>query len=227
MTIMVITLLTTLNIYFEARITTLSATSDLTQDLAHGKKALTGEEYHEPRQNNSIDLVSFTEPQMLYVEGILKNPEPLYTIPVLHAPIPAARSQFKSWMDWRSITYRNSRQWRRQQIAYTCDTGFRRVNGLYMIALGTYFLYQGVGDVFDITLSSGITFRGVVGDVKSDRHTDPTNRFHVSDGSIVEFIVDRQVMCRYALFTRGDVSFAGFPGEVVFIERIPELFIEV
>jgi len=153
--------------------------------------------------------------------------QPTKFIQVLSQPVYGARCHFKSWMDWRSITSRSSRQWRMQQIAYTCELGFRRVNGLYMIALGTYFLYGGVGDVFEITLSGGRTFRAVVGDVKSDRHTDPTNRFHLSDGSLVEFIVDREVMCRYVLRTRGDVSFAGFPGYVVSIYRIPELFIAV
>jgi|GEM_PF-2814857 len=153
----------------------------------------------------------------------LPNPP---TIQVLNTPIQTARCYFKSWMDWRAITYRNSRQWRMQQIAYTCDAGFRRVNELYMIALGTYFLYQGVGDVFDITLSSGVTFRAVVGDIKSDRHTDATNRFHLTDGSVIEFVIDRYVMCRSVL-SRGDVSVAGFEGEVVSINRLPELFIAV
>jgi len=170
-------------------------------------------------------------PQVLY-ENCEDTDEPEYEIinivyvQVLQGMIPSARCYFKSWMDWRSITYRNSRQWRMQQIAYTCGYGFRRVDGLYMIALGTYFLYHGVGDVFDITLSSDITFRAVVGDVKCDRHTDPTNRFHRSDGSVVEFIVDRRVMCRSVL-SMGNISFAGFPGEVVSIKRLPELFIEV
>ena len=153
-------------------------------------------------------------------------PEPVVFVPVLQNPIPQARCYFKSWMDWRAITYRNSRQWRMQQIAYTCDYGFRRVDGLYMIALGTYFLYSGVGDVFDITLSSGVTFRAVVGDIKSDRHTDPTNRFHISDGSVIEFVVDRQIMCRRVL-SRGNISYAGFPGTVESIVRVPELFIAV
>ena len=152
---------------------------------------------------------------------------PLEFITVLSQPVANARCHFKSWMDWRSITYRNSRQWRLQQVAYTCEYGFRRVDGLYMIALGSYFLYNGVGDVFEITLSEGRTFRAVVGDVKSDRHTDSTNRFHLSDGSMVEFIVDREVMCRYVLLTRGDISFAGFPGDVIYIRRIPSLFITI
>jgi len=153
-------------------------------------------------------------------------PEPVIFVPVLQNPIPQARCYFKSWMDWRAITYRNSRQWRMQQIAYTCDDGFRRVDGLYMIALGTYFLYSGVGDVFDITLSSGVTFRAVVGDIKSDRHTDPTNRFHITDGSVIEFLVDRQVMCSQVL-SRGNVSYAGFQGSIESIVHVPELFIAV
>jgi len=147
-------------------------------------------------------------------------------VSVLEGAISQARCYFKSWMDWRAITYRNSRQWRMQQIAYTCDYGFRRVDGLYMIALGTYFLYHGVGDVFDITLSTDVTFRAVIGDIKDDRHTDATNRFHRSDGSVVEFIVDRRVMCRRVL-SMGDVSYGGFPGEVVGIRRLPGLFVEV
>ena len=150
----------------------------------------------------------------------------LIYVQVLQEIIPLARCYFKSWMDWRAITYRNSRQWRMQQVAYTCDDGFRRVDGLYMIALGTYFLYHGVGDVFDVALSSGVTFRAVVGDVKDDRHTDPTNRFHRSDGSVVEFIVDRQVMCSSVLST-GSIASAGFPGDVVSMKRLPELFISV
>jgi len=152
--------------------------------------------------------------------------EHMETIVVLQEPIPAARCNFKSWMDWRAITSRSSRQWRLQQIAYTCDNGLRRVDGLYMIALGTYFLHYGVGDVFEITLSSDLVFRAVVGDVKSDAHTDPTNRFHLTDGSVVEFIVDRNNMPEQAR-RMGDMSFGGFPGYVVSIVRLPDLFIAV
>lgn len=168
--------------------------------------------YYEPCIEEYTEYTEYTEPEIF--------------IPVLQRPVPQARCYFKSWMDWRSITYRNSRQWRMQQIAYTCENGFRRVDGLYMIALGTYFLYSGVGDVFDITLSSGVTFRAVVGDIKSDRHTDPTNQFHISDGSVIEFVVDRDVMCSSVL-SRGNISYAGFRGSVESIVRVPELFIAV
>jgi len=171
-------------------------------------------------------IKDITEDITIDYEPTYDLPEPVVIVPVLQNPIPLARCYFKSWMDWRAITNRNSRQWRMQQIANTCDDGFRRVDGLYIIALGTYFLYSGVGDVFDITLSSGVTFRAVVGDVKSDRHTDPTNRFHISDGSVIEFIVDRQVMCSRVL-SMGNISYAGFHGSIESIIRVSELFIAV
>jgi len=152
--------------------------------------------------------------------------EEMEMVVLLQEPIPAARCNFKSWMDWRAITSRSSRQWRLQQIAYTCENGLRRVDGKYMIALGTYFLHYGVGDVFEITLSSGVVFRAVVGDVKSDAHTDSTNRFHLSDGSVLEFIVDRHHMPDRARLM-GDMSYGGFPGYIVSIVRIPDLFIPV
>jgi len=71
-----------------------------------------------------------------------------------------------------------------------------------------------------------VTFRAVVGDIKSDRHTDPTNRFHITDGSVIEFVVDRQVMCRQVL-SRGNVSYAGLQGSIESIVHVPELFIAV
>ena len=147
-------------------------------------------------------------------------------VKVLHEPIPLARCYFKAWMDFRAIRNQNSQQWRMQQLAYTCEDGFRRVNGMPLIAMGTYFIEYGVGDVFEITLSSGVRFRAVIGDVKDDRHTDPTNRFHGVNGSVIEFIIDREVMS-WDILSTGNIAFAGFPGYVVSVKRLPELFIDV
>lgn len=152
--------------------------------------------------------------------------EPLMYVQVLNSPVPNARS-FKSWMPYTAITSHNSGQWRMQQIAYTCEDGFRRIDGLYMIALGTYFLsHYGVGDVFEITLSEGRIFRAVVGDVKANRHTDATNRFTAHNGCMLEFIVCRPNMPEMAR-RMGDISFAGFEGYVVNMVRLHELFIVV
>lgn len=134
----------------------------------------------------------------------------------------SSRRYFKSWMDFRAITSRTSRQWYLQQLAHTDDLGFRRIDDLYMVAVGTYFLEYGVGDVFEVTLSSGIVFRAVAGDVKSDEHTDPTNRFTLHNGCMLEFIVDRPYMDDMAR-RMGDMSWAGLAGDIVTIERIPGL----
>lgn len=173
-----------------------------------------------------VPYVIMEEPWVPFMVPEPYVPYQPYEIIEVHGPFTRteARCYFKTWMDWRTITSRNSRQWQLQQIAYTCENGFRRIDGMYMIALGTYYLHHGVGDVFEITLSGGRTFRAVVGDVKSDLHTDPTNRFQRYDGSVVEFIIDRRVMSREVL-RMGNVSSAGFHGRIVSMVRLPELFV--
>jgi len=178
---------------------------------------------HQPMLEPWVPYVIMKEP---WVHFMVPQPYEPYETIIAHGPFirTEARCYFKTWMDWRTITSRNSRQWQLQQIAYTCEDGFRRIDGMYMIALGSYYLHHGVGDVFEITLSGGLTFRAVVGDVKSDLHTDPTNRFQRYDGSVIEFIIDRRVIDREVL-RMGNVSSTGFNGRIVSIVRLPELFV--
>jgi hypothetical protein len=125
---------------------------------------------------------------------------------------------FKTYMDYRTITNRTSMQWALQQDAYTDEQGFRRYDGKYMIALGTYYS-PSVGKEFRITLDSGVVVDAIVGDVKQDIHTDETNRFIPFNGNIVEFIVDVQAMD--ALPKKlGDVSVLGLDGSVIKIEEV-------
>ena len=138
--------------------------------------------------------------------------------------VPESRSNFKSWMDYRTITNRSSRQWTLQQSAWTDADGFRRFgDDYYMVAVGTYYLKDGVGDVLEIEFSSGIVIKAVVGDIKSDRHTDETRRFTLTDGSVVEFIVDRHEISQLAR-RMGDMSYAGITGDVVSITNFGRYF---
>jgi len=126
------------------------------------------------------------------------------------------RSEFFSFMSYRAITYRNSRQWQMQQSAWTDFDGLRRYNSLIMVAIGTGHGHF-VGDEIYITLSSGMSFPAIVGDIKCDRHTDPTNRFTAHNNCWLEFIVCIPSICPIAR-NRGDISFKGFYGYVVSIE---------
>ena len=69
--------------------------------------------------------------------------------------------------------------------------------GRYCIAVGTAYAKK-IGTYIDVVLEDGTILNCILGDVKSDAHTDETHRFHAVDGSVVEFIVD------YKIFNRKD-----------------------
>lgn len=121
--------------------------------------------------------------------------------------------EFKTYMDYRTITRRDSAQYQLQQLAWTDADGFRRYEQYYLIALGTGF-GSTIGQTYEITLSGGRVFLGMLGDVKADEHTDKSNRFIEMNGNIVEFIIDRKKMDADVL-TGGDVSPLGFEGAII------------
>lgn len=98
-------------------------------------------------------------------------------------------NNFKSYMGYRSITCKASKQYKLQQKAKTGKHGIRMVKGRYLIAMGTYYT-KNVGDKFDIKLSDGTMLKCMIGDIKSDRHTDTKCQKQKYDGSIIEFITD-------------------------------------
>lgn len=101
------------------------------------------------------------------------------------------RSEWKSWMGYRSITCTTSDQWKLQHSgqAVTGKFGIRTVNGRYCIAVGSHYASK-IGTKIDVILESGRVLCCILADQKSDSDTDSLNRYHVSDGSYVEFVVD-------------------------------------
>lgn len=132
-----------------------------------------------------------------------------------------ATGKFKTYMDYRTITNKNSNQYKLQQDCWTDSDGLRRYDDLYVVALGTYYSSV-VGDKFIIELSSGTILNVVVGDIKDDRHTDKTNRYIPLNGNIVEFIVDVNVMDELSK-KMGDVSYVegvNLKGKIVGISKV-------
>lgn len=109
----------------------------------------------------------------------------------------------KTYMDYREIKRLGSRQLELQQKAWTDEQGFRRIHDYYMVAMGTY--YGTVGDKFIITLSRGSKIKAIMGDIKANQHTDEKNQYHLKDGSIVEFIIDKEVI-NEKIIRSGDCS---------------------
>lgn len=102
----------------------------------------------------------------------------------------------KSWMNYTAITAKSSRQYKLQhKYAYTGTYGIRMVDERYCIAVGSYFTTK-IGQYMDIVLANGTVIPCILGDCKANAHTDKLNIAHMSDGSVVEFVVDQSKFIR-------------------------------
>lgn len=101
---------------------------------------------------------------------------------------------FKSYESYKAITSKNSSHYKLQnQYAVTGPDGIRRVDDRFCISVGSYFTTK-IGQYIDVVLENGTIIPCILGDQKSDRHTDALHIAHMSDGSIIEFIVDLSVL---------------------------------
>ena len=112
---------------------------------------------------------------------------------------------FKSFMPHHSITDKSSNQYELQNdYAYTDDSGFRKVNGRYCIAIGTAFNAE-IGDYADLILDNGEIICVIISDIKAHIHTDNNNIATKSNGCVSEFIVDNKKLNKYVK-KHGDIS---------------------
>lgn len=108
-----------------------------------------------------------------------------------------------TYMRYTCVTSVTSKQYKllRGSDCYTdMETGIRMVGDRYCIAVGTGYASE-IGTKIDVVMESGEIVKCILGDVKSDAHTDSaTHTYHVGgyvedvyyegDGSVVEMIVD-------------------------------------
>lgn len=126
--------------------------------------------------------------------------------------------EFKTYMDYRKITNKSSKQWALQQLAQTDENGFRIFNGRYLVAVGTYYAKE-VGKEMRITLEDGKEVLVIIGDIKQDIHTDKNNQYVPANGNIVEFIVDTDKLDPLTK-KLGNVSNSGLEGKIAMIEEV-------
>ena len=125
-----------------------------------------------------------------------------------------SNNSIKSYMDYRCITLKSSKQYALQKsLAYTGDHGLRMVGDRYCIAVGSYYTTT-IGQYIDVELANGNVIKGILADCKDDRDTDSTNRIN-PNGSVVEFIVDVKTLDKTAKIM-GDISYVnGWNSKVV------------
>lgn len=115
-------------------------------------------------------------------------------------------SGFKSYMDYRSITSTDSRQYKLQnRYAETGEYGIRMVDGRYCVAIGSHFTSD-IGQYFDLILENGTVIPCVMSDQKADKHTDSNNIVTMHNGCMSEFIVDTNSLSDSAK-NRGNISY--------------------
>lgn len=157
------------------------------------------------------------DPIVNYLRENVTDTDDIYVFKSLELPKNVTGS-FKTYMDYRTITSKASKQYNLQQLAKTDDNGFRVFNGKYLVAVGTYYAKE-VGKELKITLDSGIEFYAVVGDIKSNLHTDINNQYIEMNGNIIEFIVDTKKIdpvCKRL----GDMSNSNLNGKIIRIEEV-------
>lgn len=124
-------------------------------------------------------------------------------------------SDFKAWMDYRTITNKNSNQYKLLVSAISDENGLMRIDNFVCVATGSK--YGSIGDKMKITLDNGNIFYAIKADQKSDAHTingtvDKTNR------SAVEFIINKNNLNR-DIKRMGTVSvLEEYKGEIKTIE---------
>lgn len=128
-----------------------------------------------------------------------------------------AAGKFKSYTNYRVYKKPSTKQYKLQvdKDTYTDEQGFRRYKHYYIVAVGSYYS-RNVGDTFHVVMESGKEFDIIVGDVKQDRHTDDTNCYCLNNGSVLEFIVDTDMLSDKSR-KMGNVSYSGFEGNISYI----------
>ena len=126
-------------------------------------------------------------------------------------------SSFKSYMDYRTITNKGSYAYQLQQQAITDKNGLRKINDYYCVAMGTR--YGKVGDKLYIETDEGAHWNVILADIKSDKHTDSTHSYTLSNGCMMEFIVDTDIIPN-VIKTSGTVNGLGFQGKITVVKHI-------
>lgn len=160
-----------------------------------------------PPQTTQIETtIASTEPEPTPEPTPEPEPEPVINYTVYNVPDKYKSKDMKSFMHYGKITYEVSPQYKLQRYANTAPNGIRTVNGRYCIALGSYFTHE-VGQYVDIVLENGMVLECILGDQKSDKHTDAAHIAHRSDGSVLEFVVDGSKIAQKC-WTYGNMSYA-------------------
>ena len=136
----------------------------------------------------------------------------------------------KTYMDYRAVTARDSVQYWFIRAHMTVDeeTGFLYdEDGFIGVALGSY--YGIIGDRYYFTLDTGVILPVVKIDEKADVDTDSNGCYHAEDGSVIEFVIDKNVANEFFGYYGNGLVLSGnyanyelFRGAIVAVEKVTD-----
>lgn len=127
-------------------------------------------------------------------------------------------SNFKAYMDYRTITCKSSDQFKLQQKCTTSADGFRMYDGRYTVAIGTGYDAP-VGTYIDVELETGNVLKCIVGEIKKNIDTYSNNKQCKHNNSVIEFIVDCKVLSKNVKKAGSAHVLKGMSGNVVKLTR--------
>lgn len=136
-------------------------------------------------------------------------------------PLPNIPTNMKFCTDYRWYGIEGTPHKRLQEVSYTDELGCRKYNNDYCVALGSFYSNR-IGDRFEVTLDTGVTFTVITADMKADIHTDSTNRYAPcvnyegqECANVLEFIIDKNVVSN-EMYAYGSLDYYDyFKGNVV------------
>lgn len=156
-------------------------------------------EEEKTRELEAIEKAKAEEEAKLIEATEVVDHSPNSEIPVMDYVsygIPELGDQYLTYMPYTAITAKTTPHYRLQQLATTDKHGYRMYEGAVSVALATSYGTT-IGTLYDIKFSDGKVMRAVLGDVKSDKHTDKykqyrdaTGSYDGKSGNIVEIIFD-------------------------------------
>lgn len=178
---------------------------------------------------STLNIVTAFSPTSLPVKAeLVEEVKPEVVVTYTSLNVPAINSSFKTYMDYRTITNKQSPQYVFiKKWGWSDNNGFMRANGekdlgipddYYMIALGSYYGTE-IGTKYRITTDTGNVFYGVLCDQKDDAHTNSTHQY-ASNNDIVEFIVDTRVLNRTVKVMGSANVYMPLNGNIATIEEI-------
>ena len=150
-----------------------------------------GKKYHYVSYDNNVGYIDARYVKTGKVSYVIKS---------------VSKDSRKSFMDYKAITLKSSKQYKIQKdYAKTDKTGIRTVNGRFCIALGSYYSHE-IGQYIDLILQDGTVIPCILGDAKDDKHTNKDHSIG-KDGGVAEFIVNTKKLSNIVKRS-GDISYA-------------------